>query len=231
MKKTVNILTICAVTIIFAYMAVTVERNSAKRAVSFGGPVVILDAGHGGEDGGAVAADGTREKDINLQITKHIALFFDLFGIDYVSVREDDSLVGDNTLPSVRERKVSDIHRRMELVTQTPGAVLLSIHQNFFVREQYSGTQVFYAPDAAGSPELALSIQQAVVRMLQPDNQRQVKPTEGTVFLLDKASRTSVMVECGFLSNREELEMLKDSQYQAKLSYCVVRGLCDYINK
>lgn len=229
-KQTVFAFVLFAAAILTAALLRVASRNCAKTAAAVGDTVVVLDAGHGGEDGGAVADDGTNEKDINLRMTKRIALFFDLFGVPYLSVREDDRLIGDSALPTVRERKVSDIHARMDLVTGTPGAILLSIHQNFFVREQFSGTQVFYAPNAPGSDAMAAAVQSAVVRLLQPDNTRQVKPTEGTVYLLDKAVNTSVMVECGFLSNGRELALLKDPTYQTKLSYCIVRGVCDYIN-
>lgn len=193
-------------------------------------PVVILDAGHGGEDGGAVAPDGTPEKEINFSIAEDIALYFDWFGVDYVVVRETDELIGDNTLPTVRERKVSDIHKRMALVEQTPGAILLSIHQNIFTSSKYCGTQVFYAKNAAGSMELAETIQRSIISALQPDNERKVKPTEGTVFLLDEATKTSVMVECGFLSNEQELGRLKNREYRSQLSYFIVSGICEYFN-
>lgn len=191
---------------------------------------VVLDAGHGGEDGGAVASDGTNEKDLNLQIANRIALYFDWFGIGYRTVRQDDSLIGDNSLPTIRERKVSDIRRRMELVNDTPNAVLLSIHQNFYVSPRYSGTQVFYAKDAPGSADLAEIIQNSVTSALQPDNTRKIKPTEGTVYLLDKAEKTSVMVECGFLSNPMETEKLKDALYQSQMAYFITAGLCEFIN-
>ena len=230
MKKTAAGLIVFVLSAVLSLMTLTAERGCAETASVYGDPVVILDAGHGGEDGGAIAPDGTNEKDINLQMTERVALLFDLIGVRYIAIREDDRLIGDNSLPSVRERKVSDIHERMSLVTKTPGAVLLSVHQNYFIKEQYSGTQVFYAPHAAGSAEMASFIQSAVVRMLQPDNTRQVKPTEGTVYLLDKAEKTSVMVECGFLSNPRELKQLQDPQYQSELAYCIVRGICDYFN-
>ena len=191
---------------------------------------VVLDAGHGGEDGGAAASDGTNEKDINLQITQRISPLFDWFGIRYLSVRKEDILIGNNTLPTIRERKVSDLRRRMQLVNDLPDAVLLSIHQNYYVEEKYTGTQVFYAPFAEGSEELADCIQRSVCGRIQPDNTRRIKPTEGTVFLLDKAEKPSVMVECGFLSNPEERERLKDTLYQTKLAYCIVCGYCEYIN-
>ena len=201
-----------------------------NRAIAQCPVTVILDAGHGGEDGGAVAADGTNEKDINLQITNRIALLFDLFGIPYRMTRETDELIGDNQLRTIRERKVSDIHRRMDMVNETPNALLLSVHQNFYVSSQFSGTQVFYAKGAAGSEELAESIQHSVASALQPENNRKIKPTEGTVFLLDKAEKTSVMVECGFLSNPDELNRLKDANYQTRLAFYITSGLCEFIN-
>ena len=216
-----------------AASAMIPKRHTAFSPVASGvSPMtVVLDAGHGGEDGGAIAADGTREKDINLAIADRTALFFDWFGIPYIATRTEDALIGDNTLPTVRERKVSDIRRRMELVSQTPGGVLLSIHQNYFLSGRYSGTQVFYAPEAPGSDALAERIQRDIVAALQPDNTRQIKPTEGTVFLLDKAEKTSVMVECGFLSNEQELARLKSPSYETQLAYFIARGLCDYFNE
>ena len=150
--------------------------------------------------------------------------FAHAFGAEY------NGLIGDNSLSTVRERKVSDIRRRMELINETPDALLLSIHQNIFPVEKYCGTQVFYAAGAEGSKELADCIQHAVTASLQPENERQTKPTEGTVYLLDQAKRTSVMVECGFLSNPSELDRLKDPVYQSEISYYIAKGLCEFFH-
>lgn len=116
------------------------------------------------------------------------------------------------------------------MINETSDAILLSIHQNMFPVEKYSGTQVFYAAGAEGSKELADCIQNAVKASLQPENERMTKPTEGTVYLLDQATKTSVMVECGFLSNPEELDSLKDPVYQSEISYYITKGLCDYFH-
>ena len=229
MKKTLFFI-VCIILAAGAALFSEAGKNSLRTVSAASYPTVILDAGHGGEDGGCVAADGTVEKDINLQLSEAIALYFDLFGIPYRTVREDDSLIGDNTLPTVRERKSSDLHARMDLVTETQGSVLLSIHQNYFISEKYSGTQVFYAENAPGSREFAEMIQSAVVRGLQQGNTRQVKPTEGTVFLLDKATHTSVMVECGFLSNLAELRLLKTTKYRAQMAYFITCGVCEFFN-
>lgn len=188
---------------------------------------VILDAGHGGEDGGAVAADGTNEKDLNLSIAKKTALFFDLFGINYIMTRDSDMDLSDNELNTIRERKINDIHKRYDLVNSTPGAVLLSIHMNYFPVEKYSGAQFFYA-SSHSSELLADILQHHIKEMLQPENNRMIKPSPGTVYLLDKAKRPSVLAECGFISNIEELNKLKTKEYQSCIGYIFARSISDF---
>lgn len=191
---------------------------------------VVLDAGHGGEDGGAVAHDGTVEKNINLNFTKNISLLFDLFGIKYVTVRTQDVALSDGGLNTIRKRKSSDLLNREKLVNSTENAILLSIHQNFFTESQYSGTQVFYSANNEDSAVLAQEIQQNVRKYLQPENTRETKKSGDNIYLLYNAKQIAVMVECGFLSNENELEKLKDPAYNAQLSYCIVKGLIDFIN-
>ncbi len=147
-------------------------------------PTVILDAGHGGEDSGAVAPDGTLEKDINLEISNGVAACFELFGIPYIPVRTDDRSVCDEGLVTIRERKKSDIMNRYELICGQPDGILLSIHQNFFTESRYSGAQIFYAPESEASKQLAKSIKLSVTAALQPQNQREIKPGDQGVFVL-----------------------------------------------
>ena len=226
--------------ILFVSFAVLVciaaSKNASKNPVSAfgnlqnGKATIILDAGHGGEDGGAVAPDGTNEKDINLAIVKDISALFEIFGIDYIPVRTEDISVGDNNLSTLAARKKSDIRNREKLVNSTPGAVFFSIHQNKFEIPKYKGTQVFYG---AGNPEselIAQCVQEAVVARLQKDNTRQIKPSGDSIYLLYKAKAPSVMTECGFLSNPEELVLLKSDEYQKKMAYSVYCGLQTYLN-
>ena len=214
-----------------------VSRNSSAMSEAVAaynkttGYTIVLDAGHGGEDGGAVASDGTVEKEINLNITDNIALFFDLFGINYITVRTEDVSVCDDGLNSVRKRKTSDLLNREALVNSTENAILLSIHQNFFTQEKYSGTQVFYSPNRYESSVLAQKIQEKVRAYLQPENTREIKKSGDSIYLLYNAKQIAVMVECGFLSNNAELEKLKDPVYNSQLSYCIVTGLIDFITK
>lgn len=189
---------------------------------------VILDAGHGGEDGGCVAYDDTLEKDINLAISEDVALFFDLFGIRYVQIRTEDISVGDNSLKTVKERKTSDILHRYDVVNSYGNSILLSIHQNMYSVEKYKGTQVFYSPNDTASQMLAECIQASIRTNLQPDNDRKVKASGDSIYLLYKAQRPSVMVECGFFSNMSELGKLKNKAYQCQMAYFITKGLINY---
>lgn len=193
--------------------------------------LIILDAGHGGEDSGAVAFDGTYEKDINLEICYNISLFFDIFAIDYISIRTDDISVGDISLPTIRERKNSDILTRYKIINSYENSVLLSIHQNMFQVEKYFGTQVFYSANVPESELIAKCIQDSVVSSLQPDNYRKIKSASKNIYLLHKAQRPSVMVECGFLSNFNELSLLKTNEYRAQISYSITKGILNYLNQ
>lgn len=191
--------------------------------------IFILDAGHGGEDGGAVAFDGTLEKDLNLTFCKNISLYFDIFGLDYIMVRDGDFSVGDTSLPTIRQRKVSDIHKRYEIINSYENSILLSIHQNMFSVEKYSGTQVFYDGNFKESEELSKVLQFTVKNCLQPDNNRKIKKTDKSIFLLYEAKRPSVMVECGFLSNINELSKLKNTEYQSQFSYFITKGIIQFL--
>lgn len=207
-----------------------VNGDVENTAASVAYRTVILDAGHGGEDGGAVAPDGTLEKDINLMISCDIGMLFRLFGVRFVPVRETDVSVCDPGLDTIRQRKYSDIMNRAALTESVPEAVFLSIHQNIYSESKYNGTQVFYSPNAGDSSVLAENIQNAVSGSLQPDNDRKIKAADSSIYLLHNAKTTSVLVECGFLSNPEELSKLKDGDYQLAMAYYIFRGTLNFLS-
>ena len=192
--------------------------------------VILLDAGHGGKDGGAVAADGTEEQYINLQIAKNIEAQLQALGVPVQMTRTDDASIHDDSAITIREQKVSDIHNRMKLLDETPNAVLVSIHQNKFADTNLWGTQVFYSPNTTNSPALAASIQNTVCALLQPDNTRKIKKSGSSIYLLYHAKKPAVLVECGFLSNPDECALLKDSSYQQKMAFAITMGILEYIN-
>lgn len=190
---------------------------------------VIVDAGHGGFDGGAAAGDGTLEKDINLAIARRLCSLLRCAGLQTVMTRTDDNSIHDPSCETIRQQKVSDIRNRLRIMTETEDSVFVSIHQNHFTQAKYRGAQVFYSGNDARSLQLAQSIQSAVVAALQPENTRQIKKSGTEIYLLYHAVRPAVMVECGFLSNPEEAELLKSSRYQTRIALAVMQGILDYL--
>ena len=193
-------------------MAPAVRPVSVTRAAP-----LILDAGHGGEDGGAVSVTGVPESRVNLEIVQKLRDILALYGVDPVVLREEDVSLHDPEASTLREKKRSDLKNRVRAVEAVEGGTLLSIHQNSYPGSQYRGAQVFYAP-TGGSRELAELLQTALREELQPDNDRQAKPIPESVYLMNHVSCPAVLVECGFLTNPEEEALLRDGGYQRQLA-------------
>ena len=203
-------------------VSVSAENNSI--------PVIIIDAGHGGEDSGAVD-NGILEKDINLSIAKKLRDMLEISGYKVKMTREDDVSIYDNTAESTREKKVSDLKNRVSIINEKSSNILVSIHQNKFEQSQYFGTQMFYSKNNPKSAVLAEEMRKSVVGMLQPDNKRELKSADSSIYILDKAKVPAVIVECGFLSNAEEAKKLSDNDYQQKMAFSIYSGILGYINK
>ena len=193
-------------------MAPVARPVSAVRAAP-----LILDAGHGGEDGGAVSVTGVPESRVNLEIVQKLRDILALYGVDPVVLREEDVSLHDPEASSLREKKRSDLKNRVRAVEAVEGGTLLSVHQNSYPGSRYRGAQVFYAP-TEGSRELAERLQAALREDLQPDNDRQAKPIPESVYLMNHVSCPAVLVECGFLTNPEEEALLRDGGYQKQLA-------------
>ncbi|MBE6811968.1 MAG: hypothetical protein E7523_03700 [Ruminococcaceae bacterium] len=209
------------------YIANQENAYPTTTAVS-GVPTVIIDAGHGGEDGGAIAIDGTYEKEINLQIALQLQSFCSLFGTDSIMIRTTDTDLADHSLPTIRKRKISDINARMEILNNNPQAVYVGIHQNQYKDASINGLQVFYSQGTDISRQIALSVQEYTASTLQPYNTRNVKAAGENIYLLHHAKLPAVMVECGFISNDEECQLLKEPAYGTKISLCIAGGLIRY---
>ena len=192
-------------------------------------PRVILDAGHGGEDGGAVSADGTSEKAINLSIAQKTNDLLRLFGFETQMTRTDDNDISEEG-DTIRERKLSDMKKRLSIFNSSADNTIISIHQNKFSNTTSHGTQVFYSPNNDNSSALAESILCSVKAQLQPDNERKCKPSDDGIYLLKNTTQPAVIVECGFLSNREECARLADEGYQKQMSFAITTGFLDYFN-
>ena len=198
------------------------KKDTTKRQT------VIIDAGHGGFDGGATAPDGTTEKDINLAVSLKLKKILTLYGYDVIMLRDTDTALnteGDTT----RSKKRSDIMNRYAVMEANPDSIYLCIHQNNFSASYCHGAQMFYCKSTDGSKELAEYIQ-ASLKAVQPDNDRVIKPCTDDVYLIYNAKTTALLVECGFLSNRDDLLNLKNEEYQMKLAFAISSGLNNYMN-
>ena len=178
---------------------------------------LVLDAGHGGEDGGAVSITGVPESKINLAIVLKLRDVLGLYGVDPILLREEDISLHDDDANTLREKKRSDLKNRVAVIDAVEGGTLLSIHQNTYPGSRYHGAHVFYAP-TEGSQELAEHFQNSIKAALQPENERAVKRIPDTVYIMNHVTCPAVLIECGFLTNPEEEAMLRDEDYQRRLS-------------
>lgn len=182
----------------------------------------IIDAGHGGIDGGAVSCTGVNESVINLQIATRLNDLFKILGYQTSMTRTEDRSI--HTVgTTIAQMKASDLKERLRIVNETENAILLSIHQNHFSDSYYYGGQMFYA-SSNGSKELADSIQSAWIRHLNPNSHRQAKKAEG-IYLMKHVRKPAVLIECGFLSNYNEEQLLRSDEYQKHLC-CVIATVC-----
>lgn len=189
---------------------------------------VIIDAGHGGPDGGTSADDGTLEKDLNLQIALKLDEMLRSMGVNTVLIRNTDISIHDDTAKTIRQKKISDLKNRLKIINDAENSVFISIHQNHFGQSKYKGTQVFYSKNNSLSKILAEKIRMPVISYLQKDNTREIKQSGTEIYLLYHAQTPAVMVECGFLSNLEETRNLKNENYQNKLVFLISIGIIDY---
>lgn len=179
---------------------------------------IVIDAGHGGEDGGAVSCTGVPESRINLQIALKLNDLFHLLGFKTRMIRSTDISVytAGNTLA---QKKVSDLKERVRIVTETENPILISIHQNTFSEARYSGAQVFYN-GAGESHAMADALQAAFCQALNPGSKRSSKSADG-IYLMENIQCTAVLAECGFLSNVQEEGKLRTDEYQQRIC-CVI---------
>lgn len=229
MKKSISIL-LAAFIISFSIVAFQQIRLASADNYSVENvPVIIIDAGHGGEDGGAVGIDGTAEKDLNLSISLKLNEILSAMGYQTRMVRTTDTSIHNADADTVRERKVSDIHNRAAIMNEYENCIYVSIHQNKYSGSSIWGAQTFYSPNNEESKELAQLIQASIANNVQPDNKRVIKQSGTNIYVLYNATRPAVMVECGFVSNANELEQLKDEEYQNKMAFAISNGIINYL--
>jgi len=189
---------------------------------------VVIDAGHGGRDGGAVAGDGTLEKHLNLAVAKHLKALLESADIRVVMTRETDIELAS---PDSSHKKADDLNARLNIASECENAVFVSIHMNRFPVEKYRGLQVYYSENHEQSLSLAQTVQTVAEDTLQNTNGRKIKPAGSSIYLMAHLEIPAILVECGFLSNPEETELLKSEAYQKKLALCLYASLIRYFSE
>jgi len=210
------------------FIGIAHGSSTAVTTVSENAPIerehtIIIDAGHGGVDGGATSCSGILEKQLNLEIALRLNDLMQMLGWKTEMIRTTDISVYTEG-ESIAAKKVSDLKQRVKIVNETENAVLVSIHQNTFPSSKYSGAQVFYGP-GRGSFELAKTMQRSFVQNLNPGSNRVQKKADG-IYLLQHIDCPAVLVECGFISNPEEEAQLRSEEYQKNIS-CVIASTLD----
>lgn len=224
----IALLLFCALT---AIIKKRVEFDSEALEVmsrAYSGRVLIIDAGHGGLDGGASSADGLLESSVNLAVAQKLEFLSRFFGIRTAMTRTGDELDYPEGALTVREKKNWDQKTRTELIASFSDAVLISIHQNTYPDPRPYGSQVLYGT-AQGSRELGELAHNLLIKTLNPENRRVAEPISDKIYLMRKAQCTAILVECGFMSNPQECKLLADDGYRTKLAMVLLASYIGYM--
>lgn len=223
--------TLCAAFI--AYFSFLLQGENQAIVGAFGQTeprlTVIIDAGHGGEDGGAVSDSGICEKDLNLDIAKKLQDLLMLSDVNIVMTRQSDILLYSDGQQG--RKKFYDITNRINIASSYDSAILISIHQNKFPIRKYSGFQVYYSKNNANSKKLATIVKDNVKNHLQPQNKREIKAADENIRLLDSIQVPAILAECGFLSNENEANLLNTAEYRNKIAYLIYISIMEYVKE
>lgn len=204
------------------------EENIVKtNATAVTSKVIVIDAGHGKPDEGAVGIYGTTEQAINLKIALKLQSLLEQSGSIVYLTRSDENGIYTTDAKTIRQKKISDVKNRVAISNGADVELVVSIHLNKFPEEKYSGWQTFYQKKNEDSIRLATLIQNSLNNSIGIENDRVPLGIEG-VYLMDKIENTAVIVECGFLSNREEAKLLEEDSYQNKLAWGIYIGIQEY---
>ena len=206
------------------YAGLAVSGNSVH--IGKERPVVVLDAGHGGNDPGKVGVDGSLEKDINLAITLKLKQYLEQSDVEVILTREDDKGLYKAT---DSQKKMADMKRRCESIAEADPVIVVSIHQNSYHQEEISGGQVFYYKGSEKGRKLAEVLQRRFDYVMGDKNRRQAKANDN-YYLLLHVKCPIVIVECGFLSNWKEAGLLNTEEYQDKMAWTIHMGIMEYLN-
>ncbi|MEG1972102.1 MAG: N-acetylmuramoyl-L-alanine amidase [Oscillospiraceae bacterium] len=219
-------------TLSLGFLVVTILGNSMQVISNIVMPserCIIIDAGHGGFDGGAVSADGCYEKNLNLEFSKKLDEILTVNGYKTIMIRNEDVSV--NSKDDNYSAKKSDIYNRLKVGQKYPQAIFISIHQNSFRQKKSCGSQVFYGAKNKESEHLAKIIRENIHEKIQKENEREIKKADSNLYIMKNTENVAVLLECGFLTNPEELKLLKNPNYQQDLCFTVFLAIEQYFNE
>ncbi len=224
LNKIKGISAVFAISIIFALAAFNLQYRVQLKETAVEEVQFILDAGHGIPDGGTSGSDGTTEQELNLAVTLKLSDALKSYSISHVLTRSDENSIYSEG-ETIHAKKVSDVRNRIAIAKENPAVPLISIHMNSYPDSSVHGIQVFYSDQDSRAKVLAEQLQLAFNTELQPENTKTLKTISKNIYLFSHIENPSVLIECGFLSNSEELERLKTAEYQEKLSALIANVL------
>ena len=206
----------------------TDNREAANELKS---KLIILDAGHGGEDGGTIGVNGVYEKTLNLDMSEALGTYLKFAGFEVVQTRTEDILLYDRKVDFKGKKKMLDLAARYKIAEELMPDLFVSIHMNAFPDGRYSGLTVYYSPNNGSSYDAAEKIRADVIEKIQHDNKRELKKAGSNIYILNRLHCPSVLVECGFLSNKEECAKLSTEEYRHKLSLVLFSSISSFFNE
>lgn len=217
---------LACLTVLLLFLSVGIYNSADTVDVAIADKnLIVIDAGHGGMDGGAVGTTGLLEKDVNLKVAVFLKELAEADGKKVVMTRETDTSLHTTDSAKIRNQKRSDLENRKKLLQENSSGVFVSIHMNKFEQASVKGAQTFYANNDA-SRMLAENIQNCLREGIADGNKRIAKPAPENLYIFKGCNSTAVVVECGFLSNSEEEKLLATEDYQKKLAKCIYNGIC-----
>ncbi len=202
------------------------QEKAEEVYISGNSKTVIIDAGHGGEDVGAIGINNVYEKDLNMQISAKLGDYLKAAGFNVVYTRSEDCLLYTEEQNIKGMRKIYDLKNRVAIANSYTDAIFISIHMNSFGQENCSGLQIYHSANES-SQKLASSVQNSVKSLLQPGNRRNIKPGN-EIYVLENSSVPSILIECGFISNPDECKKLCEKEYQKELCFAILCGIIEY---
>lgn len=222
-----NCILVGSLVILFVLISVTYNSVLKSTCANIISNTIIIDPGHGGEDSGALGITGVKEKDLNLNISIKLKEELLKRGFNVIMTRDTDTMLNDK---DAKKKKISDLKNRVKLANNYPNCIFLSIHMNYFDDKNQKGAQVFYSDNNKENLLIAECIQKHLKENLDKKNNREAKKSKDNIYILKKIESPACLIECGFISNPNEEQMLSKDEYQLKIVKAISDGIFEYIS-